>query len=104
MARWQLAPIALLLLAGPASAECTNDVCVSLQKILAARSGSFAKLKGKPTVDTRGDAVWQSPRLSHLGSEDHGISTQQQRVRLWQRRSGEDIGDFPRNHGCDVAV
>ena len=59
MARWLLAPIALLLLAGPASAECTNDVCVSLQKILAARSGSFAKLKGKPTVDTRGDAVWQ---------------------------------------------
>lgn len=63
MARWLLAPIALLSLAGPASAECTNDVCVSLQKILAARSGSFAKLKGKPTVDTRGDAVWQGTQV-----------------------------------------
>jgi hypothetical protein len=59
MTRRLLVPIALLLLTGPAWAECTNDVCVSLQKILAARSGSFAKLKGKATVDTRGDAVWQ---------------------------------------------
>jgi hypothetical protein len=59
MTRWLLGPMALLLLAGPAWAECTNDVCVSLQKILAARSGSFAKLKGRATVDTRGDAVWQ---------------------------------------------
>ena len=59
MTRRLLVAIALLLLAGPAWAECTNDVCVSLQNILAARSGSFAKLKGKATVDTRGDAVWQ---------------------------------------------
>jgi hypothetical protein len=59
MTRRLLVPIVLLLLTGPAWAECTNDICVSLQKILAARSGSFAKLKGKATVDTRGDAVWQ---------------------------------------------
>ncbi len=52
------APALALLLATPASADCTDEVCGSLQKILAARSGSFAKLKGKPTVDTRGDAVW----------------------------------------------
>jgi hypothetical protein len=59
MTRRLFMPVALLLLTGPALADCTDDVCVSLQKILAARSGNFAKLKGKATVDTRGDAVWQ---------------------------------------------
>jgi hypothetical protein len=52
-------PALAVLLATPASADCTDEVCGSLQKILAARSGNFAKLKGKPTVDARGDAVWQ---------------------------------------------
>jgi hypothetical protein len=52
------APALALMLATPALAECTDEVCGSLQKILAARSGSFGKLKGKPTVDARGDAVW----------------------------------------------
>src|SRR5262249_36819032 len=41
-----------------AMTECADEVCGSLQRILAARSGNFAKLKGKPSVDTRGDAVW----------------------------------------------
>ena len=59
MTRRLFVSVALLLLTGPAWADCSDDVCVSLQKILAARSGNFAKLKGKPTVDTRGDAVWQ---------------------------------------------
>ena len=52
------APALVVMLAVPAFAECTDEVCGSLQKILAARSGNFAKLKGKPTVDARGDAVW----------------------------------------------
>ena len=52
------APALALMLATPAMAECADEVCGSLQKILAARSGNFAKLKGKPSVDTRGDAVW----------------------------------------------
>ena len=59
MTRRLFVPIALLLLTGPALADCTDEVCVSLQKILAARSGNFAKLRRKATVDTRGDAVWQ---------------------------------------------
>jgi hypothetical protein len=59
MTRRLFVSVALLLLTGPAWADCSDDVCVSLQKILAARSGNFAKLKGKPTVDTRGDEVWQ---------------------------------------------
>ena len=47
------------MIATPALADCTDEVCGSLQKILAARSGNFAKLKGKATVDPRGDPVWQ---------------------------------------------
>jgi hypothetical protein len=54
-----LVPIFTLLFAAPASADCADDLCGSLQKILAARSGNFAKLKGKPTIDTRGDPVWE---------------------------------------------
>jgi hypothetical protein len=52
------APALAMMLATPAMAECADEVCASLQKILAARSGNFAKLKGKPSLDTRGDAVW----------------------------------------------
>ena len=33
--------------------------CASNSRILAARSGNFAKLKGKTAVDPRGDPVWQ---------------------------------------------
>ncbi len=56
-------PVALLLLTGPAFADCADEVCGSLQKILAARSGNFAKLKGKATVDPRGDPVWQGTQV-----------------------------------------
>jgi hypothetical protein len=53
------APFLLLLPhATPAFADCADDVCGALQKILAARSGNFAKLKGRPTTDPRGDAAW----------------------------------------------
>ena len=54
-----LVPMVTVLLAAPAYADCADDVCGSLQKILAARSGNFAKLKGKAAVDPRGDPVWQ---------------------------------------------
>ena len=59
--RWLrlVAPVLALMLATPAFADCADEVCASLQKILAARSGNFAKLKGKATVDPRGDPVWQ---------------------------------------------
>jgi hypothetical protein len=53
-----LVPIVALMLAAPAYADCAGDLCGSLQKILAARSGNFAKLKGKPAIDPRGDPVW----------------------------------------------
>jgi hypothetical protein len=54
-----LVPMITVLIAAPAYADCADDVCGSLQKILAARSGNFAKLKGKTAVDPRGDPVWQ---------------------------------------------
>jgi hypothetical protein len=54
-----LVPMVTLMLATPAYADCADDLCGSLQKILAARSGNFAKLKGKTAVDPRGDPVWQ---------------------------------------------
>jgi hypothetical protein len=48
-----------LILPVPAYADCTDEACGSIQKILDARSGNFAKIKGKPTRDSRGDAVWE---------------------------------------------
>jgi hypothetical protein len=59
MTRRLFVPVAMLLLTGPALADCTDEVCVSLQKILTARSGNFATIRGKATVDTRGDPVWE---------------------------------------------
>ncbi len=54
-----IASLLALMLPGAAFADCTDDVCGSIQKILDARSGSFAKIKGKPTLDPRGDPVWE---------------------------------------------
>jgi hypothetical protein len=48
-----------LIIAVPAFAECGDDACRSIQKILEARSGNFAKIKGKPALDPRGDPVWE---------------------------------------------
>jgi hypothetical protein len=48
-----------LVLPSPAFADCADDVCDSIQKILAARSGNFAKIRGKPGRDPRGDAIWE---------------------------------------------
>ena len=47
-----------LLFSAPAFADCVDDVCSSIQKILQARSSSFSKLKGKPGGDLRGDPAW----------------------------------------------
>jgi hypothetical protein len=58
MRRRLLLPFFLVLFAAPAHAACSDAVCDSLQKIFAARSGNFAKLKGKPATDPRGDPVW----------------------------------------------
>jgi len=51
-------PILMLMLSAPAFADCSDDICGSIQKILQARSSNFAKFKGKPGVDPRGDALW----------------------------------------------
>jgi hypothetical protein len=50
--------ILALIVPFPALADCTDSTCASLQKILDARSGNFSKIKGKPTLDQRGDPVW----------------------------------------------
>ncbi len=51
--------VAALMIATPAFAECTDDACDSILKILQARSGNFSNLKGKPGLDPRGDPVWE---------------------------------------------
>jgi hypothetical protein len=53
------APLFTLLFVAPAFADCTGEPCGSIQKILQARSGSFAKFKGKPATDPRGDPMWE---------------------------------------------
>jgi hypothetical protein len=54
-----LAWASTLMFSTPAFADCTGDVCGAMQKILKARSDNFAKLKGKPGVDPRGNALWE---------------------------------------------
>ncbi len=54
-----LVPIFAVALSAPAFAECADDVCGSIQKILAARSGNFSTIKGKPGRDPRGDPIWE---------------------------------------------
>jgi len=51
--------VMLLLGAAPAFAECRDDACGAVEKILQARSANFAKLKGKPGPDPRGDPAWE---------------------------------------------
>jgi len=57
--KWIIASLLALVLPTAAFADCTDDVCGPIHKILGARSGSFAKIKGKPTLDPRGDPVWE---------------------------------------------
>jgi len=48
-----------LVFTGTAFADCTDEVCGAVQKIFQARSGKFAKLKGKPGLAPKGDPLWQ---------------------------------------------
>ncbi len=59
MTKWIIASLLALMLPTAAFADCTDEVCGSIQKILGARSGNFAKIKGRPTLDPRGDPVWE---------------------------------------------
>jgi len=59
MVRRALALLAALLLSAPAFADCTDDACVSIQKIIQARANNFSAFKGKPGIDLRGDALWE---------------------------------------------
>jgi hypothetical protein len=59
MKRTILALACAVLLSSAALADCADDACSAIQKILAARSGNFAKLKGKPGVAQKGDPRWQ---------------------------------------------
>jgi hypothetical protein len=60
----------VLLSSSPAFADCTDDACRAIQKILQARSGSFSALKGKPGRDRRGDPLWEG-KQSIPGLIDH---------------------------------
>ena len=57
-----------------------------------------------PSPTQIGAEVGQSARHPGLRPHGHEISAQQQRVRLRAGRPREDVGDLPRDHGCDVAV
>jgi len=64
MTKGILALLVALTLPTVALADCPDEACASVQKILAARSGSFitssfAKIKGRPTLDSRGDPAWE---------------------------------------------
>jgi len=59
LARTALALLAMVLASAPAFANCTDDTCLSIQKIIAARANNFAAFKGKPGVDPRGDSLWE---------------------------------------------
>jgi hypothetical protein len=48
-----------LLFSTSAFADCADDVCGALQKILQERAGNFAKLKGKPSEAPKGDQGWE---------------------------------------------
>jgi hypothetical protein len=52
-----------LLFCVPAFADCTDDVCGSVQKILQERSGNFAKLKGKSSAAPKGDQGWEGTQI-----------------------------------------
>jgi hypothetical protein len=54
-----LALVIALSFSTSAYADCTDDVCGALQKILQDRSGNFAKLKGKPSTAPKGDQGWE---------------------------------------------
>lgn len=51
--------VVALTITAPAFAQCGDDACGSILKILQARSGNFSNLKGKPGLDPRGDPVWE---------------------------------------------
>jgi hypothetical protein len=59
MKRAILALPCAVLLSGAALADCADDVCSAIQKIFAARSGNFAKLKSKPGGTPKGDPRWR---------------------------------------------
>jgi hypothetical protein len=54
-----LVALTALLFTVPARADCADDACSSIKKILDARAGNFSKIKGKPGLDPRGDPVWE---------------------------------------------
>ena len=58
----------------------------------------------RPSADQVRAQIGQPARLPDFRSDDHEISAQQQRVRLRPGRPGQNIRDFPRDYGCDVAV
>jgi hypothetical protein len=55
--------ILALLFPASAFADCADDVCGSLQKILQERSSNFAKLKGRPSAAPKSDQGWEGTQV-----------------------------------------
>jgi hypothetical protein len=51
--------LAALSLSTSAHADCSDDVCRALQKILLDRPENFTKLKGRPSAAPKGDQGWE---------------------------------------------
>ena len=82
MTRRLFMPVALLLLTGPALADCTDDVCVSLQKILAARSQAPAPTPtGQQQTSTDGSVEKNPPVEERPDPLKHRLSDTQERNR-----------------------
>lgn len=63
MARAAFILLAALLVSAPAAADCTDDACLSIQKIIQARANNFSAFKGKAGVDPRGDNLWEGNQI-----------------------------------------
>lgn len=59
MTRWIFVLLFALLLSAPAFAQCSDDACRSIQKIIQARANNFSAFKGKAGLDPRGDPLWE---------------------------------------------
>ena len=58
----------------------------------------------RPHPDQVGAPLGRSGQLPNFHAAHHGIPAQQQHVRVWQSRPGEDLGDVPRDSRRHVAV
>jgi hypothetical protein len=89
-----VAALIALTLPVPALADCSDEACSAMQKILDARSGNFAKIKGKPTLDARGDPAWEGTQpVGALAT--HCYVYRRGEAQRYEYRCNSDISNSP---------